>query len=682
MKIKHLPVILSFLFVLFLIPNQSNIVVSFDETVVVSDFNFEAVGEAQIFQTVPVDLNLTYVQSVASEFMTIGGTTSQTEDLIILSDGSKTFEMYTACGSIWYADESKLWNVSNGADLPEFASIKDIAGAFIAKSSYCITPQLTYYGSTNATAFDPVTEETQEKILNLNVNYGYELNGIKLGGPGATSSVSIGDGGEIIGFNWIYREVIPLHYELVISFEDALELHGLTYDESIEYELVYYAAEVGEVQNYIYPVYECEITQTLPGSDEEYTSIYSLSATPFDPKATITSPTNGKAFPAGDTIEFTSNIAGGNGPFTYQWESDIDGIIGTEEILSIDSLTVVTKDNTAGSHTIFLTITDANGLTASDAISVEIVGKTALFGIELLFIVGLIGSVFFIFVSQDKNRKRKSILIVTSLSLIFLIPSVLRISVVSAETTDIGSGILYVDNTDDSDNEVGAEYVNYSGKDYLKYSNDITRRFYNKIGDSSLWDKKFKYGGNNAWEQDFKYAAEGGTDSYYIDAVDLAFFSGHGTPYGVLFTSFVDDDYLTCYDAQWGDGDLEWIVLDACNCLQKTKDGNTVFARWDSAMKGVHMIFGFHTTSRDSPSRGEKFAKYLRDGHSMKWSWFKAARLTNNWKKYSAVFYGSLSDDTWNPQQDDCVRDHLTGYGYVSSDPINAKWLVWISSQC
>ncbi|MHA1504801.1 MAG: hypothetical protein ACTSPT_06380, partial [Candidatus Heimdallarchaeota archaeon] len=242
MKIKHLPVILSFLFVLFLIPNQSNIVVSFDETVVVSDFNFEAVGEAQIFQTVPVDLNLTYVQFVASEFMTIGGTTSQTEDLIILSDGSKTFEMYTACGSIWYADESKLWNVSNGDDLPEFASIKDIAGAFIAKSSYCITPQLTYYGSTNATAFDPVTEETQEKILNLNVNYGYELNGIKLGGPGATSSVSIGDGGEIIGFNWIYREVIPLHYELVISFEDALELHGLTYDESIEYELVYYAA--------------------------------------------------------------------------------------------------------------------------------------------------------------------------------------------------------------------------------------------------------------------------------------------------------------------------------------------------------------------------------------------------------------------------------------------------------
>ncbi|MHA1125323.1 MAG: DUF6345 domain-containing protein [Candidatus Heimdallarchaeota archaeon] len=682
MKIKHLPIILSFLFVLFLIPSQNNIVVSFDETIVVNDFNYQAVGEAQIFQTVPVDLNLTYVQSIASELIDIGGTTSQTEDRIILTEESNTFEMYTACGSIWYADESKLWNVSNGVDLPEFATCKDIADAFIAKSSYCITPQLTYYGSTNATAFDPITEETQDKLLNLNVNYGYELNGIKLGGPGASSCVSIGDGGEIIGFNWIYREVIPLHYESYISFQDTLDYYGLPGDDSIEHELVYYAAEVGEIQNYIYPGYECEITQTLANSDEEYTSVYFLSATPFNPKATITSPSNGKAFPVGDSIEFKSNITGGNGPYTYQWESDIDGIIGTGESFSIDSLTVVTKDNIAGYHTIFLIITDANGLTASDAITVEIIGNTALFGMELLFIVGLIGSVFIIFVSQDKNRKRKSILIVTSLSLIFFIPSVLRISPISAKTTDIGSDVLSADNTDDSDNEVGTEYVNYSGKDYLKYSNDIARRFHNKIGSSTNWDKKFKYGGNNAWEQDFKYAAEGGTDSYFIDSVDLAFFSGHGTPYGVLFTSNHDDDFFGHDEAQWGDGDLEWIVLDACYCLKKTKDGNNVFARWGGAMKGVHMIFGFHTTSRDSPSRGEKFAIYMRDGHTVKYSWFKAARLTNSWKRWSAVFYGSLSDDTWNPQQDDCVRDHLEGYGYVSSDPINAKWLVWISSQC
>ena len=51
--------------------------------------------------------------------------------------------------------------------------------------------------------------------------------------------------------------------------------------------------------------------------------------------------------------------------------------------------------------------------------------------------------------------------------------------------------------------------------------------------------RKFAYGNDWAWDQDFEQSGVGtpstGTDSTYVDSVDIFYFSGHGSPLGLQF---------------------------------------------------------------------------------------------------------------------------------------------------
>ena len=89
----------------------------------------------------------------------------------------------------------------------------------------------------------------------------------------------------------------------------------------------------------------------------------------------------------------------------------------------------------------------------------------------------------------------------------------------------------------------------------------------------------------------------------------MVFFSGHGSPSGFLFgVKEFDDAKAKPTEINWGNKDLEWIALDACNVLER--DG--VFDRWGwPVFKGLHYILSFHTTTSDEPDRGHILAQYL-----------------------------------------------------------------------
>lgn len=92
-----------------------------------------------------------------------------------------------------------------------------------------------------------------------------------------------------------------------------------------------------------------------------------------EPTATITSPADGSEFASGATITFTGEaadeedtvISGGS----FSWSSNIDGEVGT-------GYTVTCDDLSDGVHEITLTITDSQGETATDSITV-IVGNNS-----------------------------------------------------------------------------------------------------------------------------------------------------------------------------------------------------------------------------------------------------------------------------------------------------------------
>ena len=94
-----------------------------------------------------------------------------------------------------------------------------------------------------------------------------------------------------------------------------------------------------------------------------------------------------------------------------------------------------------------------------------------------------------------------------------------------------------------------------------------------------------------------------------------------------------DYDYKIEYtEANWGDKDLEWIILDACDIL---KDDDTKWDRWGwPVFKGLHYIFSYNTLTTDVDTRGKDFIKYaMYYGWTVRNAWIRATQLSESGTK-------------------------------------------------
>lgn len=220
----------------------------------------------------------------------------------------------------------------------------------------------------------------------------------------------------------------------------------------------------------------------------------------------------------------------------------------------------------------------------------------------------------------------------------------------------------------------GIEWVNeyHSRASDLSNNDNNAQGFYNNLSGT----KDFEYGNDSAWDQDFEESGTGspstGTDTIYADDVDIVFFSGHGSRSGMFFG--VDDrDDGTAKPSELGLGnrDLEWLVVDACEILDRTD----VFSRLRTGFKGLHYILGFHTTCRDVKDRGEKFADNLDDGQRTRNAWLNACAETEDSDTECAYLRADNSSS-------DTYEDHWHGKGFVSSDPTGSLTLYYLKTSC
>lgn len=225
---------------------------------------------------------------------------------------------------------------------------------------------------------------------------------------------------------------------------------------------------------------------------------------------------------------------------------------------------------------------------------------------------------------------------------------------------------------------VGVEWVNkYNGVDgmgNLDNNGYNATGFYDQLGLVG-WERKFNWGDNAAWEEDFKKIWVGGTDYIWIDNVNFGYFSGHGDPDSFAFGTHYDDPYLTGRtEAYWGDQYLNWIVIDACEVLKYYGNGRYVWDRWIyPVMYGLHSIMGFDSVSRDVRDRGSYFARYMNGywgTNQITYAWHYATWATEYGEPatYNMMVGTSVN---WPPETWD---DHLPGYGWYSSDPINYNY--------
>ncbi len=117
-----------------------------------------------------------------------------------------------------------------------------------------------------------------------------------------------------------------------------------------------------------------------------------------------------------------------------------------------------------------------------------------------------------------------------------------------------------------------------------------------------------------------------GLDPSYVDAVDFAFFGGHGHPGGFTLCTNDQDRWVDFEDKpRWGNHRLAWLVLMACNVLKSTPWArSTWWEAWGPAFAGLHLLLGFENLVYDHPGLGAGLAKKAVSGKTILKSWVEA----------------------------------------------------------
>jgi len=254
-------------------------------------------------------------------------------------------------------------------------------------------------------------------------------------------------------------------------------------------------------------------------------------------------------------------------------------------------------------------------------------------------------------------------------------------------------------NDDSNDKEVGVEWVSdFPGEEHDRLSDLAPEDFYVGLGNLG-WTQRFDHGYGyshqiyqddvySASERHFEKPENGGWDYNYIDAVDFAWFQDHGDENCIVFASDTDGDgeyggAVYWHEAEWGDGDLEWIVLSACEVLSDKYStsppwspypaSSSVFDRWGyPVFKGLHAILSFKSISFTCASLGNYLVEYMtgeKGPYPIIEAWYRATLET----ECSGVWAAYLAE--WHDED-----DYLPGYGLVGPDanpPIVMAYNYW-----
>jgi hypothetical protein len=617
----------------------------------------------------------------------------EAEGVWVVSYLNETFEMDRRDGSIWYADYSKLWNVALGIEVPTPSSCQATADAWLREKGLLpANAVLANIGSTNVTAYNPDADETLSKVLQWHVNYEFTIGEFPVSGEAAQISVMIGNNGDIVGFDWKWRDTEREAYTTsnLIEYESILDAYGIPSSEVVDHRLVYTTDE-DEDNDFLFPVWELELLTPANDVDKEIISFVHIDATLFDPEVEIVTPSAAISVMPGQSVTFDCDVQFGTPPYTYQWASDFDGALSTAKTFSIMTLSEVLKKGTPVPHAISVQIRDAENRWSSDVVAV-IVEEVDFLPDTTLTLTVAAGAVVLV-ASLLLLRRRKGGFVLLYLLMMFSAFMFLPVTFASSEMSNVRQFTPSAPTGayDDGLKEVGIEWVGLSHGKPLPNTEKNIEGFYNWMGAIGGYSREFNWGEYSAWEEDFKDAAFSGTDTEWVDAVDFVYYQDHGGPDGVAFTSNHDDHALEYSELRLGDGDLETIVFDACSPLAwENKNGDDVFQRWAPALQGVHQICSFGTTSQNSAVRGTKFALYMTGLYTLippstiVNAWFRACAETEGSDRLAAVFYATKSPDPNNPQLDDPINDHAYGYGYVCSDPTpgSFSWYVYITSSC
>jgi hypothetical protein len=638
-----------------------------------------------IYKMVTPEVNATYAQSLASSLFNIRDVLpTDVEGRLIANLGNRSFEVDSSDGSLWYADYSKLWNISLDADDTTPSDCQTAATDWLLEKG--LLPENAVFrevGNTTATVYDTESGETTSKVIQYHVSYEFEIGEYPIAGEVAQISVIMGSGNEIIGFDWLYRDIEPeVHATAsLIEYESILDTYGISASDVVDHRLVY---DTQQDTGLLFPVYQITFSEE---AGEELDFNLKIDATDYKPVVVISQPSGGIHVRPGQTITFDCNVGLGTPPYTYEWRSDFDGVLSTSKTFSISTLSEVFKKSDRVRHAVSVSVWDSEDRFHADSVSVLIDSDLPIpINVTILLGLGVIVALL-VAVIAVKKRGAFALLFFLFFSTFMLLPAA------TARGVDSGSVLTPAAPSgayDDGLLEVGAEWIALSHERPLYHNEVNTEGFYNWMGTHGGYSREFIWHEYSAWESDLSDSSLGGHDDEWADAVDFVYVHTHGDQTGLGYTSWHYQPFLNFSLMRLGDGDLETLAMDACKTLAWTsKTGQNVFERFGPVLQGIHQICGFATNSDNSAETGPRFGLYMTGymvlpSATIVNAWFRSCLETEGSAHVSAVIYATMSTNPYQPLQDDPINDYAYGFGYTCSDPTPSvyKNFVYITSSC
>ncbi len=206
----------------------------------------------------------------------------------------------------------------------------------------------------------------------------------------------------------------------------------------------------------------------------------------------------------------------------------------------------------------------------------------------------------------------------------------------------------------------------------LSYTHEDAGGFYNYVKQFTAPNFWYTDGGVLSWIYGEQYDDWQGT--YGFDACVAEYHSGHGTMDGngvfwmPMGGTWGGSAWANSADMRLGNEVARYLFFSTCLSL-RIGDGNSPIRTWDAANLGLRMIFGFETTSVDSPNYGANFfSKWNGNGHKFSKAWLDASWDIDHHQAPSAVACGATQAE---------AQDRLWNEGSFSTAAAAKNWWWW-----
>ncbi len=260
---------------------------------------FELPKSLPIFRVSAPQVNLTRLYEVAGALFGVDEFSARERGTRqILESGLKVVETNTNSGGLWAADKERLWRPQIRPELPSDEDAQKRAESMFRENKLLpsLRPSQPFevgFSGMGATwmAIGEGNTDREVRRLDTQVNYAVRFRrndiDVPLVGGGGGFKVTFGDGGEVIGYSGVWRDVEDAELEAAViapevskaEFEKLVSQLEIV---DVETDLAYYAAPMRASQTYLYPVYVYRATAQL--NDERVPlRVITLPATKFGP---------------------------------------------------------------------------------------------------------------------------------------------------------------------------------------------------------------------------------------------------------------------------------------------------------------------------------------------------------------------------------------------------------------